>query len=93
MLKSEVLVLKWENVREKYPNKWVLIEAIEAVSIDGERILNKISVLNYFDTSEAAMHEYRIEHRVNPNRELYVYHTQNTEIQIKERLWMGVRSR
>lgn len=85
--------MKWENVREKYPNTWVLIEAIEADSIEGERIIKKIAVLNYFDSSELAMQEYRNEHKKNPNRELYVYHTQNEALQIKERLWMGVRSR
>ena len=85
--------MKWENVREKYPNTWVLIEAIEARSANGERILEKISVLNYFENSEDAMLEYRKEHKSNPNRELYVYHTQNELLQIKERVWMGVRSR
>lgn len=50
--------MRWDNVREKYPNIWVLIEAIDAESKDGERILNKISVLNYFETSEQASREY-----------------------------------
>lgn len=85
--------MKWENIREKYPNAWVLIEAIEAESIDGERVLRKIAVINYYETSEQAMQEYRNEHKKNPNRELYVCHTQNEVLQIKERLWMGVRSR
>ena len=85
--------MKWENVREKYPNTWVLIEALEAESLNGERIVKKISVLNYFENSEIAMKEYTEEHKKSPEKELYVCHTQNVTLQIKERNWMGVRSR
>lgn len=85
--------MKWENVRNKYPDTWVLIEALEAISVEGERIINEISVINCFDNSEEAMAEYKREHKIAPNRELYIYHTQNEALQIKERIWMGVRSR
>lgn len=85
--------MKWMEVREKYPDTWVLIEAIEAESVDGERILKQISVLNCYESSEMAMNDYRKEHKQSPNRELYVYHTQNEKITIKERVWMGVRSK
>ena len=85
--------MKWENIREKYPNIWVLIEAIEAESKDGERILNKIAVLNYYETSEQATKEYIEIHKTFPEKELYVCHTQNENLLIKEKIWMGVRSR
>jgi len=85
--------MKWEDVREKYSNTWVLIEALEAESKNDERIINKISVLNYFETSELATKEYVTIHKIHPEKELYVCHTQNEKLQIKERTWMGVRSR
>jgi hypothetical protein len=85
--------MNWNNVREKYPNAWVLIEAIEAESQSGERIVHRMSVLNYFDSSIEANQEYIILHKKYPEKEMYVYHTQNEKLQIKERIWMGVRSR
>ena len=83
--------MKWSEVRSKYNNCWVLIEALEAHSENGRRIIDKISVLNYFETSQDALKEHEMEHKKNPNKELYVYHTQNEELKVKERVWMGVR--
>ena len=85
--------MNWQNVRDKYPNQWVLLEAIEAETIENERVLKTIAVLNFYENSEDAMNEYKHEHKKNPTRELYVYHTQNEQIRIKERTWMGVRSK
>lgn len=83
--------MKWTEVREKYKDSWVLIEAIEAHSEDDERVVDKIAVLNFFNSSHEALKEYEVEHKKNPERELYVYHTQNEELKVKERVWMGVR--
>ena len=83
--------MKWTEVREKYRDSWVLIEALEAHSENGERIVDKISVLNYFETSQEALKVYEAEHKKNPNKELYVYHTQNEVLKVKERIWMGAR--
>lgn len=38
--------MKWEAVRENYPNKWMLIEAIDAYSENGKRIVNELSLLD-----------------------------------------------
>lgn len=83
--------MKWAEVREKYKDSWVLIEALEAHSENGERVVDKISVLNYFESSHEALKEYEAEHKKSPSKELYVYHTQNETLKVKERVWMGVR--
>ena len=31
--------MKWSNLREHYPNQWVLFEALDAYSQDGKRIV------------------------------------------------------
>ena len=38
------------------------------------------------------MDAYKRLHREKPGREMYVVHTVNKEIQIKERYWSGIRS-
>ena len=81
------------NVREKYQHSWVLIEAVEADSVSDERIIRKLAVLNCLKTCNEAMLDYRSEHKKNPNKEIYVYHTQIENLQIKVRMWMEVRNR
>jgi hypothetical protein len=83
--------MKWEKVRENYPNQWVLVEAIEAHSESGKRILEQLAVLNTFPDSLIAMRTYRELHKKSPNRELYVLHTDRKDLDILERKWIGIR--
>ena len=77
--------MKWEAVREKYPDSWVLFEAIEAYSSNGKRIVDDLSVLNIFGDSSTALAAYKDIHKKEPNRELYVVHTDKEKIDIIER--------
>jgi hypothetical protein len=83
--------MKWEKVRENYPNQWVLVEAIEAHSESGKRILEQLAVLNTFPDSLIAMRSYKELHKKSPNRELYVLHTDRKALDILERKWIGIR--
>jgi hypothetical protein len=83
--------MNWENVRENYPNQWVLVEAIEAHTESGKRILEQLAVLNTFPDSLIAMRSYKELHKKSPNRELYVLHTDRKALDIFERKWIGVR--
>jgi len=83
--------MKWEDVRNEYPNNWILLEAIEAHSDQGKRVVDKIAVLDKFNNSDKAMTAYRELHKKNPERELYVAHTKNKDLEIEERKWLGVR--
>lgn len=83
--------IKWSEAREKYPNKWLLFEAIEAYSKDGQRIVEELSVINIFDEGKDALKAYSEKHKREKNREMYVYHTDNEELKIEERKWIGVR--
>lgn len=40
--------MKWEQVREHYPEHWVLVEAISAYSEKFDRYLEEISVISNF---------------------------------------------
>jgi hypothetical protein len=83
--------MKWEKIREHYPNQWVLMEAIDACTDDGKRIVQEGSVVNYYKDSKVALDEYKDLHRQSPERELYVVHTSNQELEILERKWLGIR--
>lgn len=83
--------MKWKEAVRNYPNKWVLFEAIEACSKDGKRIIEDLSVINSFDDSREALKEYSEMHKRDKSREMYVYHTNNKELIIEERSWIGVR--
>jgi hypothetical protein len=83
--------MNWEKVRENYPNQWVLVEAIEAHSESGKRILDQLAVLNTFPDSLIAMRTYKELHKKSPNRELYVLHTDRKVLDILEHKWIGIR--
>ncbi len=85
------MILKWSEAIQNYPNKWILFEAIEAYSKDGQRIIEDISIINVFDEGRDALKEYAEKHKKDKSREMYVYHTKNKELIIEERNWIGVR--
>ncbi len=81
----------WEEARSMYVNKWILIEAIEAYSQEGRRIVKELSVINAYDEGKEAIKEYAEKHKKDKSREMYVYHTKNENLLIEERTWIGVR--
>jgi hypothetical protein len=84
--------MRWKDVREAFPQKWVLIEAVQAhTNENSERILDDITPLEKFTNSPDAMKAYQEIHRLEPNRELYVLHTNRKEPNIIEKKWVGVR--
>ena len=85
------MILKWSEAIKNYPNKWLLFEAIEAYSKEGQRIIKDISIINVFDEGRDALKEYSEKHKKDKSREMYVYHTKNKELIIEERNWIGVR--
>ncbi|MGM0411447.1 MAG: hypothetical protein ACQEQF_11900 [Bacillota bacterium] len=84
--------MKWNEVKEKYSDTWVLFEAVEAHSENGRREVEDISILNTFDDSKKATKKYRKIHKKDPQRELYVAHTRKDKLEIKERRWLGIRT-
>lgn len=84
--------MKWEDVRQAFPDKWVLIEAVTAfTNEDSERILVDIVPLKKFSNSPEAMKVYQELHRENPTREFYVLHTNRDKPNIIEKKCVGVR--
>ena len=83
--------MNWMEVRQAYPHQWLLVEAINAYSDSGKRVLDRLAVLGAFCDSIAAMQDYAELHREAPARELYVLHTDREALEILERTWLGIR--
>jgi hypothetical protein len=84
--------MKWEEIRQRYPGQWLLVEAIQAHSEAGQRILDQLVVLEKFADSPTALEKYKQLHHHSPARELYVLHTDRQQLDIAERHWLGVRT-
>lgn len=81
----------WQEIRTKFPQSWVLVEAIEAHTEKNQRIIDRLSVIDKFPGFFEAMDVYKLLHSQTPNREMYVLHTQNEELKIEEHHWLGLR--
>jgi hypothetical protein len=84
--------MTWQEIRKKYPQTWLLIEAVEAhTTNEKRRVIDRLAVIDEFSGFFDAMQVYKKLHRQTPHREMYVVHTVNDEIRIKEQQWTGVR--
>jgi hypothetical protein len=83
--------MNWDEIRQNYPDQWVLVEAIQAHSEADRRILDQLSVIGPFSDSPSAMRSYQQLHTVAPERELYVLHSSRPALDITERRWLGIR--
>jgi hypothetical protein len=83
--------MKWTELRARYPQRWLLVEALNASSIADKRILDDLVVVDTFADSSAALAGYARLHREIPARELYVFHTSREQLEVDERQWLGVR--
>lgn len=84
--------MDWREVRERYPRQWLLVEAIEARSEGEKRVLEDLAVVQSFPDAKAAMDGYKELHRRDPQRELYVLHTDRDRLDISEVRWLGLRT-
>lgn len=84
--------MKWAELREQYPHRWVVAEALEAHSEPGRREIEELAVVDSFGDGEAALRAYLRIHRRAPERELYVLHTDREVLEIAERSWLGLRT-
>jgi cytochrome oxidase Cu insertion factor (SCO1/SenC/PrrC family) len=83
--------MTWQDACRTYPNQWLLIEALEAYSKEQYRILEAIAVLNHFADSQEAFKQYKVLHHTNRNKEYYVVHTSQENLNIPEVQWLGIR--
>ncbi len=83
--------MRWYEIREKYPDQWLIIEALEAHTEDQRRLLDQIAVVQVCSDGAAALQEYRQLHQHYPQREFYYVHTAREALDIRERQWLGMK--
>lgn len=83
--------MKWNEIRQQFPNRCVLVEALKARTINNERFIEEMSVINDFENGNQAWKAYKQHHEKAPKRELYIFHTNDETIKIIEQPYVGVR--
>lgn len=85
--------MNWHQLRTQFPGAWVLVEAVEAHSEQGKRVLDDLSLLRVSDDSTKAMQDYPQLHHHKRERELYVLHTDREQPKIEERRRLSIRKK
>jgi hypothetical protein len=83
--------MRWPDVREVYPDQWLVIEALEAHSAENRRVFDRIAVVEVCADGPTTMKRCSDLHRQYPQRELCFVHTGAVELEIEERPWIGIR--
>ncbi|TFE19736.1 hypothetical protein E2980_22290 [Cohnella luojiensis] len=83
--------MRWDEVQHLYPNDWVVIEAIQAHSDNGLRLVEDMAIVQQFDDSFEAMKRCNELQRDRPSNEFYFFHTSRQRVEIRERRWIGIR--
>lgn len=83
--------MKWHQIRDKYPNCWVLVEALSVISKNHKRLIEEMSV--WLDSTETkdAWNAYKEHHLANPECELYLFHASHDSVEVLEQSFNGIR--
>ncbi|ANE46864.1 hypothetical protein SY83_11915 [Paenibacillus swuensis] len=82
--------MRWQEVQERFPEKWVVLEATKAYSEKGHRYIEEVVVIDALIDSREALRRYSELHRQEPNREYCFFHTSRPELVARER-YVGIR--
>ncbi|MEP7293520.1 MAG: hypothetical protein ABI835_17170 [Chloroflexota bacterium] len=75
--------MEWQELREKHPHSWLVIEAIGAFTEDSQRVIPQLNLIATFGTDwQAAWDHYKTLHRADKQREYYVVHTDRAALDI-----------
>lgn len=75
--------MTWQMIREQYPGCWVVVEAINARTDGGRRVIDQLDVVTAFGADwKPAWEHYKQLHAADRHREYYVLHTDRAELNI-----------
>ena len=83
--------MRWQEIRETYPEQWLIVEALEAHTERQQRQIEQVAVVELCPDGGAALQRYRQLHQQYPTREFYYVHTARETLDIRERQWLGLR--
>lgn len=81
---SRVYDVKWCDVKNAYPNKWLLIEALEAHVEGIIYVPDSIMVIGAYLESREAFTNYKTAHNRNPRKELLVVHSSRNDLKMEQ---------
>jgi hypothetical protein len=83
--------MEWKEIRQHFPERWVLVEAIVAHSEGNKRVVESFAIFNVYPDSASAWQDYKQLHRTSPHYEYYIAHTSRQELEIEEGFRFGFR--
>lgn len=83
--------MRWPDVRGSHPDQWLVIEALDAHTDGDRRIIDDVSVIDTCIDGRTTMKRHAELRRLHPHREFCFVHTSMLELEIEERLWLGIR--
>lgn len=83
--------MKWQEIRQLFPEQWVILEAFDAHTENDERVISVMSVVDTTNDGQEAFKLYGRWQKQFPHREFFFYHTHHPLLKIKERQVVGLR--
>ncbi len=75
--------MNWNELRLQYPHSWLLVEAFDAYTENGQRVIPHLELIAVFYQDWAAAWErYQSLHRADKNREYYILHSDREALDI-----------
>jgi hypothetical protein len=75
--------MDWQAIRTMYPSRWLVVEAIDAYTEGGKRIIPNLEVVGVFeDDWHPAWEFYEKVHHEDRWREYYMLHTDREKLNI-----------
>jgi hypothetical protein len=75
--------MNWQELRQRYPHRWVVVEAFDAYTEQGQRIIPHLELIaDFADDWEPAWDRYKALHHADKYREYYFLHTDREELNI-----------
>ena len=75
--------MNWQEIRQKYPHRWVVVEAFGAYTENGQRVIPHLELIaDFADDWKPAWERYEALHDADKWREYYVLHTDREELNI-----------
>lgn len=78
--------MKWEEVRQLYPNQFVKFEVVESHIKDNKEYVKEVAIIKAITDEKEAMREF-----VDCKKGQYVYSTKNKEVIIELIKHIGIR--
>ncbi|MFE4132353.1 hypothetical protein [Peribacillus sp. YIM B13482] len=50
--------MRWDEVQERFPNEWVVLEATKAYSKEGQRFIEEVAVIDSYEDSNKELNLY-----------------------------------